>query len=51
MSGQTAELTTNLLPRTIQNLNGLDSRDLKKKILSMGYENISLYGGLFGRVF
>ena len=46
MSSQTAELTTNLLPRTVQNLNGLDSRDFRKKILSMGYENISLYGGL-----
>jgi hypothetical protein len=36
MSGQTAELTTNLIFRTVQNLNGLDSRDFRKKILSMG---------------
>ena len=42
MNAKTAELTTNILPRTVQNLNGLDSRDFRKKIFSMGYEYISL---------
>ncbi|MGB3654703.1 MAG: hypothetical protein WBA41_26345 [Rivularia sp. (in: cyanobacteria)] len=46
MSGQTAELKANLTPRTVQNLNGFDSRYFRKKIFNMGYENISLYGGL-----
>ena len=45
ISGQIAELKTNLLPRTVQKLNGLDSRDFRKRILSMGYENILLSGG------
>ena len=45
MNAKTAELTTNLTPKPIQNLHGFNAHNLKKKILSMGYEYISLYGG------
>jgi len=46
MNVKTAELTTNLLPRTVQNLHGFDSRDFRKQIFNMGYENILLSGEL-----
>lgn len=45
MNARTAELKANLTPQPIENLHGLDARGFKKKILSIGYEYISLYGG------
>jgi hypothetical protein len=44
MNLRNAELTANLTPRPAQSFQGLDSAELIKKLLSMGYQTMTLDG-------
>ena len=44
MNFRTANLTASLTPRPVQSFQGLDSRDLMNKLLSMEYQTMTLDG-------